>query len=147
MRDNTLAISGLLVPTIGGPSVKPLQPAGYYRHLNFPQRTYEPDKGEALWRRGSMSTGKDNFSTPCSRPLMPQAGRNVPLSAPSPTPLSLPLFCSTTQPFLKQPSPLPKNYQRGWFLCRRALSYAFQHAVSRPPDDIRRENLSRFTGD
>ena len=52
VRDNTLAISGLLVPTIGGPSVKPMQPAGYYRHLNFPPRKYQTDKGKSLWRRG-----------------------------------------------------------------------------------------------
>ena len=34
------------------PSVKPFQPTGYYRHLNFPKRTYEVDSGESQWRRG-----------------------------------------------------------------------------------------------
>src|SRR5262249_48383745 len=37
VRDNALAISGLLVRKIGGPSVKPYQPAGYWQHLNFPK--------------------------------------------------------------------------------------------------------------
>jgi hypothetical protein len=52
VRDSALMISGLLVPTIGGASVRPYQPAGYYRHLNFPPREYEADKSEGQWRRG-----------------------------------------------------------------------------------------------
>ncbi len=36
IRDNALAISGLLVRKIGGPSVKPYQPDGYWENLNFP---------------------------------------------------------------------------------------------------------------
>lgn len=52
VRDNALAISGLLVQQTGGPSVKPYQPVGYYRHLNFPERTYEQDNDDRQWRRG-----------------------------------------------------------------------------------------------
>jgi mono/diheme cytochrome c family protein len=52
VRDNALAISGLLVEKIGGRSVKPYQPRGYWAHLNFPVREYEPDHGEDLYRRG-----------------------------------------------------------------------------------------------
>ncbi len=52
VRDNALSISGLLDPTIGGPSVKPYQPAGYYRHLNFPTRTYHAHTDSRQWRRG-----------------------------------------------------------------------------------------------
>ncbi|HIL24074.1 MAG TPA: DUF1553 domain-containing protein [Verrucomicrobia bacterium] len=52
VRDNALAISGLLVKTIGGPSVKPYQPAGYWAHLNFPKRSWKADVGDALYRRG-----------------------------------------------------------------------------------------------
>jgi len=52
VRDNALAVSGLLVPAVGGRSVKPYQPAGYWSHLNFPKRTYQADRGENLYRRG-----------------------------------------------------------------------------------------------
>ncbi len=52
VRDNALAVSGLLVEQIGGPSVKPYQPDGYWDQLNFPKRTYEADHGDALYRRG-----------------------------------------------------------------------------------------------
>jgi hypothetical protein len=51
VRDNALAVSGLLVRKVGGRSVRPYQPAGFYRHLNFPKRKYQQDMGENLWRR------------------------------------------------------------------------------------------------
>jgi hypothetical protein len=52
IRDNALAVSGLLVPTVGGPSVKPYQPEGYWQHLNFPVREWESDRGDNQYRRG-----------------------------------------------------------------------------------------------
>src|SRR5262249_36150951 len=42
IRDNALAISGLLSDKAGGPSVKPYQPPGYWVFLNFPKREYDP---------------------------------------------------------------------------------------------------------
>jgi hypothetical protein len=52
IRDNALAVSGLLSPRIGGPSAKPYQPKGYYAPLNFPRREYVADTGDQLHRRG-----------------------------------------------------------------------------------------------
>ena len=52
VRDNALAIAGLLVPKVGGPSVKPYQPDRYWENLNFPVREYTADKGESQYRRG-----------------------------------------------------------------------------------------------
>jgi hypothetical protein len=52
VRDNALAISGLLSPKMGGPSVKPYQPAGYWSYLNFPKRDWANDPGENQYRRG-----------------------------------------------------------------------------------------------
>jgi hypothetical protein len=52
IRDNALAVSGLLNPDVGGASVKPYQPPGYYRHLNFPTRNYNHDEDRRQWRRG-----------------------------------------------------------------------------------------------
>ncbi len=52
IRDTALMVSGLLVDQLGGVSVKPPQPDGYYRHLNFPTRRYHPDTGAAQFRRG-----------------------------------------------------------------------------------------------
>lgn len=52
VRDDALAVSGLLVTTIGGISVKPYQPPGYWAHLNFPTREWQNGQGEDLYRRG-----------------------------------------------------------------------------------------------
>ncbi len=51
VRDTLLEISGLLENEIGGPSVRPYQPPGLYRHLNFPVRKYEPQTDKQQWRR------------------------------------------------------------------------------------------------
>ena len=57
VRDAALAASGLLSPesSIGGRSVRPYQPAGLWEAVafggEFSSQTYEPDHGEALWRR------------------------------------------------------------------------------------------------
>jgi hypothetical protein len=52
IRDAALSAGGLLVEECGGPSVKPYQPVGYYRHLNFPQRRYAHHGDKRQWRRG-----------------------------------------------------------------------------------------------
>ena len=52
VRDDALSIGGLLVNKLGGPSVKPYQPAGYWIQLNFPARTWVADKGDNEYRRG-----------------------------------------------------------------------------------------------
>lgn len=49
VRDNALAVSGLLNDQIGGPSVKPYQPPGIWDGTDG---KYEQDKGDALYRRG-----------------------------------------------------------------------------------------------
>jgi cytochrome c553 len=51
VRDNALKISGLLVDRIGGPSVNPYQPPGYWSHLNFPPREWQNGTGADLYRR------------------------------------------------------------------------------------------------
>ena len=51
VRDNALSLSGLLVTDLGGSSVKPYQPSGYYRHLNFPAREYKQDTDAKIYRR------------------------------------------------------------------------------------------------
>jgi hypothetical protein len=52
VRDNALAVSGLLSRKVGGPSVKPYQPAGYWVYLNFPRREWMKDAGPDQYRRG-----------------------------------------------------------------------------------------------
>ncbi|MCO6455198.1 MAG: DUF1553 domain-containing protein [Pirellulaceae bacterium] len=54
VRDYALAASGLLVPKIGGPSVKPYQPPGVWEAIAMNvsnTRQYEPGSGDELYRR------------------------------------------------------------------------------------------------
>lgn len=64
IRDQALASSGLLVRTIGGPSVKPYQPDGYWEFLNFPKRTWRADAGAAQYRRGLYTHWQRTFLHP-----------------------------------------------------------------------------------
>lgn len=64
VRDNALAVSGLLVDRIGGPSVKPYQPDGYWENLNFPPRTYEESKGPDEYRRGLYTWWQRSYLHP-----------------------------------------------------------------------------------
>jgi hypothetical protein len=51
LRDQALALSGLLKPQLGGPSVKPYQPEGIWEEATFGKKTYQQDHGDALYRR------------------------------------------------------------------------------------------------
>ena len=64
VRDNALSIAGLLSPRIGGPSVKPYQPDGYWENLNFPPRQYVADTGESQHRRGLYTWWQRSFPHP-----------------------------------------------------------------------------------
>ncbi len=52
VRDNALAIAGLLDPELGGPSIKPYQPDGHYANLQFPDRIYRAETDTNQYRRG-----------------------------------------------------------------------------------------------
>jgi hypothetical protein len=64
VRDNALSISGLLVNKVGGRSVFPYQPAGYWFALNFPTREWQNDTGDNLYRRGLYTHWQRSFLHP-----------------------------------------------------------------------------------
>lgn len=64
VRDNALALSGLLCQKIGGPSVKPYQPPGYWVFLNFPKRDWAADNGSNQYRRGLYTYWQRTFLHP-----------------------------------------------------------------------------------
>jgi hypothetical protein len=74
VRDQALAVSGLLVEKIGGPSVKPYQPAGLWKELS--DEDYKQDKGENLYRR-SLYTFWKRTSPPPSMATFDAAGREA----------------------------------------------------------------------
>ena len=64
VRDAALSVSGLLNASIGGPSVHPYQPEGYWEHLNFPKREYEADQDDSQYRRGLYIHWQRSFLHP-----------------------------------------------------------------------------------
>ena len=64
VRDNALAVSGLLIDPVGGKSAFPYQPAGYWSFLNFPAREWQNDKGGDLYRRGLYTHWQRTFLHP-----------------------------------------------------------------------------------
>ncbi|MFM9081620.1 MAG: DUF1553 domain-containing protein, partial [Opitutaceae bacterium] len=50
-RDQALAVAGLINLQMGGPSVRPYQPAGIWEEATFGKKTYVQDHGDALHRR------------------------------------------------------------------------------------------------
>lgn len=67
IRDHALAVSGLLVQNFGGRSVKPYQPVGLLRHLNFPKRTYTASQGPDQYRRGVYTHWQRQFLHPAMK--------------------------------------------------------------------------------
>lgn len=51
IRDQALAIAGLLTPTMGGPAVNSYQPPGIWEEATFGNKSYRQDHGAALYRR------------------------------------------------------------------------------------------------
>ena len=148
IRDNTLAISGLLVPAIGGPSVKPFQPGGYYRHLNFPQRKYTADTGEAQWRRGLYVHWQRQFLHPMMKAFDAPSREECTTQRPqSNTPLAAlvllndPTFLEAAKSFAG------KIVKHGGDSFGNRLAFAFEVALSRPPDSFEENTLAQFIDD
>ena len=79
LRDYALAASGLLVPTIGGPSVKPYQPEGVWEAvamIGSNTRDYKRDSGPSLYRR-SMYTFWKRSAPPASMDVFNAPSREV----------------------------------------------------------------------
>ncbi len=65
VRDQALAVSGLLAPKIGGPSVKPYQPPGLWEAVSYNgEETYVADTDDGLWRRSLYTFWKRQSPPP-----------------------------------------------------------------------------------
>ncbi len=64
VRDNALAIAGMLNLEIGGPSAFPYQPANYYANIQFPDRDYRSSASAEQYRRGLYSHWQRTFLHP-----------------------------------------------------------------------------------
>lgn len=144
IRDNALSISGLLVEKIGGPSVKPYQPAGYYRHLNFPTRKYAHHNDERQWRRGLYVHWQRQFLHPMLKAFdaprreectAQRPRSNTPLA--SLTLLNDPTFVEAARAFAERIINSTSNDDG-------RIDAAFRIAVSRRPEKFERQLISKL---
>ncbi len=97
IRDQALFVSGLLVDRMGGPSVKPYQPAGLWREVafdltgaNLTAQIYQQDRGASLYRKSMYTFWKRTAPPPVmllfdapdrERCVVRRAQTNTPLQA------------------------------------------------------------------
>jgi hypothetical protein len=133
LRDQALAVSGLLVEKIGGPSVKPYQPPGLWKELTGGE-DYIPDKGDGLHRR-SLYTFWKRTAPPPMMMNFDSSGREtcVVRELRTNTPLqSLDLMNDLT--YLEAARGLARRMlKEGGQTDAERIAYGFQLATARPP--------------
>ena len=142
IRDNALFVSGLLVDEFGGPSVKPYQPKGYFRHLNFPKRVYHSHSDSRQWRRGLYVHWQRMFLHPMMKALdAPSREECTAERARSNTPnaalvlLNDPTFVEAARAFSQ------RILQKGGNSFEERVRFAYSLVLSRQPDE---EEISIF---
>ena len=142
VHDTVLAVSGLLAEKIGGPSVKPTQPEGYYGALNFPKREYSASRGDDLhrralythWQRTFLHPSLAAFDAPSREECtVNRVNSNTPLQAL--VLLNDPIYVEAAQAFAKRIGAQGKNLDG-------RLDWAFQQALNRTPDKTERKILT-----
>ena len=135
VRDSALSISGLLINDIGGKSVKPYQPAGYWRHLNFPARKWQAGQGNDLYRRGLYTFHCRSFTHPAmlafDAPSREECAAERPRSNIPQQALVLlndPVFVEAARVFAEKI--LQSNHSND----EEKIAYAFDHALTRKPN-------------
>jgi mono/diheme cytochrome c family protein len=144
VRDNALAVSGLLSSKMGGPSVRPYQPRGYWAYLNFPPREWDDSTGEDQYRRAIYTWWQRTFPQPSlvafdapSREecVAERTRSNVPQQA-----LALlndPTYVEAARVFAE------RILREGGASFEGRLRWAFERALARAP----REEEARILGD
>jgi mono/diheme cytochrome c family protein len=144
VRDNALAISGLLSPMVGGRSVYPYQPDGYWDNCNTFRGPliYSADEGENQYRRGLYTYWKRSFLHPSilafDAPTREEctAERTV-----SNTPMQAlvllndPTFVEAARVFAE------RILNEGGDTPEAKMDYAFERALCRKPTDAERALL------
>jgi len=148
VRDNALFIAGQLnLRDIGGPSVKPYQPEGYYDALQFPNRDYAASAGPEQWRRGVYMHWQRTFLHPMLANFdAPARDECAALRVLSNTPqqaltlLNDPTFVEAARLFATRL--LGKTEAND----DARLQRAFQFAIAREPKAKEADSLKKFLG-
>lgn len=146
VRDNALAISGLLNRKFGGSGVKPYQPPGLWVEVSLSGgRKFIRDKGENLYRRSMYTYWKRSapqpalmaFDTPSRETCVLQRQRtNTPMQA---------LVTLNDDQFVEA----SRHFARRILQSERKtfedkLNFAFEWATGRPADQLRIDVLKRI---
>ena len=148
VRDTLLGIAGLLDLEMGGASVKPFQPPGYYRHLNFPKREYQMHGDGRQWRRSLYVHWQRQFLHPMLAAFdAPSREECTAKRAVSNTPIAA-LVLLNDPSFVEAGKALSRRARReGGETVESKLAYAFALALSRQPDETEIRILRGVLGD
>lgn len=139
IRDQALAVSGLLIERIGGRSVKPYQPAGLWAPVGFGGSNtakFVQDSGEKLYRR-SMYTFWKRTSPPPSMATFDAPNRETCAvrRARTNTPLQALVLMNDVQ-FIESARRFAERvYVAGGSNANERLQYAFRSVVARRPSN------------
>jgi hypothetical protein len=143
VRDQALAVAGLLHEELGGPSVKPYQPAGLWTELSNWEE-YERSTGEDLYRRSLYTFWKRTIAPPSmvafdAAPretcVVSETRTNTPLQA-------LGLMNDVT--YVEAARKLgARMLNEGGAEHDQRLSYGFRLATARDPSDAEQRVLQR----
>ena len=146
VRDNALFIAGILdADQIGGPSIKPYQPPGYYDAIQFPNRDYIASTGKEQWRRGVYMHWQRSFLHPMlanfdAPPRDECAAARVVSNTPQQalTLLNDPTFVEAARLFAGRVLSGEPTADEA------RLDRAFEIAIARAPKDKEKESLEKF---
>jgi hypothetical protein len=149
VRDNALAAGGLINLDVGGPSVYPYQPEGYYAALQFPDRDYIADADERQYRRGVYMHWQRTFLHPMLANFdAPSREECTAARIVSSTPqqaltlLNDPTFVEAARGLAEEALSARPGADFG-----ASLDVAYRRLLARPPDDRERQSLERFFGE
>ncbi len=147
VRDNALAVSGLLHREVGGRSIKPYQPDGYWDHCNtfLGKLIYDQDHGPTLYRRGLYTYWKRTFLHPSLAAFDAPSREECTASRPrSSTPLQA-LVLLNDPTFVEASRVLAERMMKeGGTSPDDRLRWAFLRVVSRPPRPEEIDVLTRL---
>ncbi len=134
VRDQALALSGLLSGKIGGPSVYPPQPDGLWRAAFNGQRNWTTSTGEDRYRRGMYTFWRRTVPYPSMATFDAPSRENCTLRRlPTNTPLQA--FVTMNDPaFVEMSQALGRRVQKeGGSTVEERVRYALTLCLARPP--------------
>ncbi len=145
VRDNALFAAGLLnLADIGGPSVHPYQPEGYYANIQFPSRTYVSESDDRQYRRGLYMHRQRTFLHPMLANFdAPSREDAVCTRVVSNTPQQA-LTLLNDPEFVEAARVLAEHAIGGAADDAGRMDFVYQHVLARGPKANERESLVGF---